>query len=66
MLALAANKADLEGNRQVRQEDAEAYAASIGATMVSTSAKLNKGVEQAFMTIATSACPVTATAYEAC
>lgn len=55
MLALAANKSDLERSRQVKQADVEAYAASIGAALFGTSAKLNKGVEQAFMAIATSA-----------
>ena len=56
VLALAANKSDLERSRQVKQEDAEAYAASIGAVLFGTSAKLNKGVEQVFLAIATSAC----------
>jgi GTPase SAR1 family protein len=55
VFALAANKSDLERSRQVRQEDAEAYAVSIGAALFATSAKLNKGVEQAFFDIATSA-----------
>ena len=55
MLALAANKSDLERSRQVKQADVEAYAASIGAALFGTSAKLDKGVEQAFHAIATSA-----------
>jgi len=55
VLAVAGNKADLERSRQVPKEEAEAYAASIGATLFSTSAKLNKGVEPAFLAIATSA-----------
>lgn len=57
VLVLAANKADLERNRQVSQEEAEAYAGSIGAQLFSTSAKANKGVEPAFTAIAKSARP---------
>lgn len=55
VLVLAGNKADLERNRQVPQEEAESYASSIGATLFSTSAKANKGVEPAFTAIAKSA-----------
>lgn len=57
VLVLAANKADLERNRQVTQEEAETYAGSIGAQLFSTSAKANKGVEPAFTAIAKSARP---------
>ena len=57
MLALAANKSDLERSRQVRQEEAEVYATSIGAKLFSTSAKLNKGVDRAFLEIALSTSP---------
>jgi Ras-related protein Rab-21 len=54
VLVLAGNKADLERSRQVTLAEAEAYAASIGATLFSTSAKTNKGVDQAFQAIAES------------
>ncbi len=53
---LAGNKVDMERSRQVSQEEAEAYATSIGAALFGTSAKLNRGVEQAFLAIARSAC----------
>ena len=46
----------MERSRQVSQEESEAYAASIGAALFGTSAKLNRGVEQAFLAIARSAC----------
>jgi Ras-related protein Rab-21 len=55
-LVLAGNKVDMERSRQVSQEESEAYAASIGAALFGTSAKLNRGVEQAFLAIARSAC----------
>ena len=47
----------MERSRQVSVEESEAYAASIGAPLFGTSAKLNRGVEQAFLAIARSACP---------
>eukprot|EP00227_Mantoniella_beaufortii_P013772 CAMPEP_0197581608 /NCGR_PEP_ID=MMETSP1326-20131121/5075_1 /TAXON_ID=1155430 /ORGANISM="Genus nov. species nov., Strain RCC2288" /LENGTH=175 /DNA_ID=CAMNT_0043145543 /DNA_START=284 /DNA_END=807 /DNA_ORIENTATION=- len=52
VLVLAGNKIDMERNRQVTNEDAEAYSASVDAQLFSTSAKLNRGVEQAFLNIA--------------
>ena len=55
-LVLAGNKVDIERSRQVSLEESEAYAASIGAALFGTSAKLNRGVEQAFLAIARSAC----------
>ena len=55
-LVLAGNKVDVERSRQVSQEESEAYAASLGAALFGTSAKLNRGVEQAFLAIARSAC----------
>lgn len=55
-LVLAGNKVDMERSRQVPLDESEAYAASIGATLFGTSAKLNRGVEQAFLAIARSAC----------
>ena len=57
VLVLAGNKVDLERSRQVPLSEAEAYAASIGAVLCSTSAKMNKGVDQAFQAIADSALP---------
>ena len=48
-LAIAANKSDLERQRAVPADVAEAYAKSIGAAHVSTSAKVNRGVEKAFL-----------------
>lgn len=52
VLVLAGNKTDMERNRQVTNEDAEAYAASVDAQLIGTSAKVNRGVEQAFLNIA--------------
>eukprot|EP00020_Sapocribrum_chincoteaguense_P003290 CAMPEP_0170749386 /NCGR_PEP_ID=MMETSP0437-20130122/10367_1 /TAXON_ID=0 /ORGANISM="Sexangularia sp." /LENGTH=223 /DNA_ID=CAMNT_0011088305 /DNA_START=57 /DNA_END=723 /DNA_ORIENTATION=+ len=43
-LVIAGNKVDLERNRAVPIAEAERYAASVGATHYSTSAKLNKGI----------------------
>ena len=54
-LVLAGNKVDMERSRAVPLDESEAYAASIGAALFGTSAKLNRGVEQAFMAIARSA-----------
>ena len=52
VLVLAGNKIDMERNRQVTNEDAEAYAASVDAQLYGTSAKVNRGVEQAFLNVA--------------
>eukprot|EP01113_Clastostelium_recurvatum_P005303 TRINITY_DN12369_c0_g1_i3.p1 TRINITY_DN12369_c0_g1~~TRINITY_DN12369_c0_g1_i3.p1 ORF type:complete len:213 (+),score=31.49 TRINITY_DN12369_c0_g1_i3:82-720(+) len=49
VLAIAGNKADLERQRVVSIEEAESYAASVGAKHFSTSAKLNKGLEDLFL-----------------
>lgn len=49
-LAIAGNKVDL--NRVVSLEEAEAYAATVGAKHFSTSAKLNQGVEELFLDLA--------------
>ena len=49
-LAIAGNKVDL--NRIVSLEEAEAYAASVGAKHFSTSAKINQGVEDLFLDLA--------------
>jgi len=47
-LAIAGNKSDLEQQRTVSQQDAERYAESVGAAHYSTSAKLNRGIEDMF------------------
>ncbi|KAK3284145.1 hypothetical protein CYMTET_8188 [Cymbomonas tetramitiformis] len=52
VIVVAGNKIDRERERIVSQEDAESYAKSIDAHLLGTSAKLNKGVEQAFLHIA--------------
>lgn len=49
VLTIAGNKCDLERNRVVSQEKAEAYANSVGAKHFNTSAKLNKGVDELFL-----------------
>eukprot|EP01110_Echinostelium_bisporum_P003539 TRINITY_DN1862_c0_g1_i1.p1 TRINITY_DN1862_c0_g1~~TRINITY_DN1862_c0_g1_i1.p1 ORF type:complete len:218 (-),score=41.48 TRINITY_DN1862_c0_g1_i1:168-821(-) len=48
-LAIAGNKADLERTRVVSIEEAEKYAESVGAKHYSTSAKLNKGLDELFL-----------------
>ena len=47
-IAIAANKADMEKNRNVDAKEALAYAASVGATHHLTSAKMGTGVGEAF------------------
>jgi len=49
VLIIAGNKADLERRRVVSLEEAEQYAASVGAKHLSTSAKQNKGVAELFL-----------------
>lgn len=48
-LTIAGNKTDLEKTRTVPVAEAEAYAASVGAAHVLTSAKLNRGIEELFL-----------------
>lgn len=48
-LCIAGNKIDLEKERHVTVEQAETYAASVGAKHFHTSAKLNKGIEELFL-----------------
>ncbi|KAK4306978.1 hypothetical protein Pmani_021231 [Petrolisthes manimaculis] len=48
-LVIAGNKVDLEKDRHVSQEEAEAYAQEVGAFHFQTSAKQNKGVEDLFL-----------------
>jgi len=52
ILAIAGNKSDLERSRVVSIEEAESYAAGVGAKHYSTSAKLNKGLEELFLDLA--------------
>ncbi|EFA84191.1 Rab GTPase [Heterostelium album PN500] len=49
VLCIIGNKCDLEKTRVIPLEEAEAYAQSVGAKHYSTSAKLNKGVEELFL-----------------
>ena len=51
VLAVACNKVDL-ANREVRLDQAQQFAQSIGAAVFETSAKTNAGVEELFQTIA--------------
>jgi len=48
-LVIVGNKCDLERQRKVTQEEAEAYAKTVGAEHFNTSAKLNKGVKELFL-----------------
>jgi translation elongation factor EF-4 len=50
-ITIAANKKDLESMRQVDQSEAEAYAESIGAGYVETSAKDDVGVHELFLSL---------------
>ncbi|KAH3764688.1 Ras-related protein Rab-21 [Pelomyxa schiedti] len=52
VLSIAGNKVDLDRNRVVELQEAEDYAASVGAKHYLTSAKLNKGIEEMFKDIA--------------
>ena len=52
VLALAGNKIDLEQNRQVTVEDAQAFAAQNGCLFLETSAKAGTNVSELFMDIA--------------
>uniref|UniRef100_A0A131XZ71 Ras-related protein Rab-21 n=2 Tax=Ixodes ricinus TaxID=34613 RepID=A0A131XZ71_IXORI len=48
-LTIVGNKTDLEKQRAVPVAEAEAYAASVGATHLQTSAKLSRGIEELFL-----------------
>lgn len=50
-LSIVGNKTDLEKDRHVLIEEAETYAASVGAKHFHTSAKVNKGIEELFLDI---------------
>ena len=49
VLVIIGNKIDLERQRNVSLQEAESYAATVGAQHFSTSAKLNKGLEETFI-----------------
>mmetsp|Transcript_10316 Transcript_10316/g.20277 ORF Transcript_10316/g.20277 Transcript_10316/m.20277 type:complete len:238 (-) Transcript_10316:375-1088(-) len=51
-IAIAGNKADLERSRNVDPAEAERYAASVGANHFLMSAKINIGVDEAFIDMA--------------
>jgi len=48
VIIIAGNKSDIDHNRTVPQDDAFAYAESVGAHYIETSAKQNHGVEELF------------------
>jgi len=50
-LVIAGNKCDLDRNRVVPIEEADKYAESVGAKHFSTSAKLNKGLDELFLDV---------------
>ncbi|XP_067913541.1 ras-related protein Rab-21-like isoform X1 [Heterodontus francisci] len=50
-LCIVGNKTDLEKDRNVSVEEAEAYAASVGAKHFHASAKVNKGIEELFLDV---------------
>lgn len=52
-ITIAGNKIDLEKSRHVKEKEALAYAESVGATHYHTSAKLNKGLDDAFVELST-------------
>jgi len=49
VICIAGNKKDLEHSRQVAAKDAMAYANSIGASYIETSAKNNEGLHELFI-----------------
>merc|ERR1711998_590506 len=51
-IAIAGNKSDLERNRQVTTEEGQSYAAEVDASYFNTSAKLNRGIDEAFLDLA--------------
>eukprot|EP01040_Poterioochromonas_malhamensis_P003628 gene3628-3876_t len=52
VIVIAGNKIDLEKNRNVNEQEAIQYADSVGATHFHTSAKLNKGLDEVFQSLA--------------
>jgi len=53
-IAIVGNKSDLERSRAVNNDEAEKYAQTVGAKHYSTSAKLNKGLDELFLDLAKS------------
>lgn len=51
VIVIAGNKIDLDRERQVNKEEAEAYAASVGALHCLTSAKNGRGIDECFLTL---------------
>ena len=51
MLNFLGNKIDLEKNRHVSHEEAEEYARQVNAKHINTSAKLNRGIDEVFLTL---------------
>ncbi|XP_026474957.1 ras-related protein Rab-21-like [Ctenocephalides felis] len=51
VLMIVGNKLDLEQDRNVSVEEAESYAAQVGAKHFQTSAKLNEGIEELFSSL---------------
>eukprot|EP00009_Paramoeba_aestuarina_P001782 CAMPEP_0201506568 /NCGR_PEP_ID=MMETSP0161_2-20130828/483_1 /ASSEMBLY_ACC=CAM_ASM_000251 /TAXON_ID=180227 /ORGANISM="Neoparamoeba aestuarina, Strain SoJaBio B1-5/56/2" /LENGTH=213 /DNA_ID=CAMNT_0047900703 /DNA_START=79 /DNA_END=720 /DNA_ORIENTATION=+ len=51
VLCIVGNKIDLERNRTVTQREAEAYAATVGANHLQTSAKQTIGVDEVFLNL---------------
>ncbi len=49
LIAVACNKCDLSSRREVSMEQAQDFAASMGAMLFETSAKTNQGVEELFL-----------------
>eukprot|EP01132_Coremiostelium_polycephalum_P001918 gene1918-2353_t len=49
VLCIIGNKSDLEKTRVIPLDEAESYAKSVGAKHYSTSAKLNRGIEELFI-----------------
>ena len=54
-ICIAGNKKDLQKNAHVTEEEADAYAASVGAQHIRTSAKLDQGVDEVFLALVQSA-----------
>lgn len=51
VIVIAGNKIDLERERQVGRDEAEAYAQSVGAVHCLTSAKNGRGIDECFLTL---------------
>ncbi|KAJ4978205.1 hypothetical protein NE237_008985 [Protea cynaroides] len=53
IMAIAANKSDLVRSKKFDVQEADSYAASIGAKLFVTSAKLGSGIDEVFLDVAT-------------